>query len=446
MRYKLASVFTLFIIVAKAQLTTSHPLSSYGIGEYNTGSNAISTALGYVNSSMIDSTLVNFYNPSSYSRLSKGNTLLSIGIDSKLSQYTQNDYSEYRVSSIVDHFTLAMKINKMMGISFGLKPYSKVGYEFSENIFTGVDSLRYTYSGRGSIQDVYFGMAISPIQTATTNLSIGFNTSYLFGFVSNDRKSELLTGTIDQGGISNDITRLSAFHYELGAHFEQRIGLRHKLLIGFNIDPTQRYTATRDNELYTASNINLPETYDTVSYSGSVGHIEALSSYEIGLKYQFYFREVKRKTNTRRPNLTLLASYKKWNGITTDFQEESSNWQIGSSDKWSVGLSYAPETKLFANVATLKAFEKLQYRVGIYQITSPFASNSAQYIDRGTTFGIGIPILAQMSLSSLNFAFVLGQKGTENDNNLMENYLGFNFGMVFSPSAFEKWFRKRKLD
>ena len=24
--------------------------------------------------------------------------------------------------------------------------------------------------------------------------------------------------------------------------------------------------------------------------------------------------------------------------------------------------------------------------------------------------------------------------------------MGFNFGMVFSPSAFEKWFRKRKLD
>ena len=68
------------------------------------------------------------------------------------------------------------------------------------------------------------------------------------------------------------------------------------------------------------------------------------------------------------------------------------------------------------------------------------------YVDRGTTFGIGIPILAQMSLSSLNFAFVLGKKGTGSDADLNESYLGFNFGMVFSPSAFEKWFRKRKLD
>jgi hypothetical protein len=51
-----------------------------------------------------------------------------------------------------------------------------------------------------------------------------------------------------------------------------------------------------------------------------------------------------------------------------------------------------------------------------------------------------------MSLSSLNFAFVVGQKSTESSNSLKENYLGFKFGMVFSPSAFEKWFRKRKLD
>jgi hypothetical protein len=119
---------------------------------------------------------------------------------------------------------------------------------------------------------------------------------------------------------------------------------------------------------------------------------------------------------------------------------------VQQSDKWSVGLSYSPETKLFENVATLKLFEKLSYRVGVYRMQSPFSSDGSNFVDRGTTFGIGVPILAQMSLSSLNFAFVVGQKSTENSNSLKEDYLGFKLGMVFSPSAFEKWFRKRKLD
>ena len=52
----------------------------------------------------------------------------------------------------------------------------------------------------------------------------------------------------------------------------------------------------------------------------------------------------------------------------------------------------------------------------------------------------------KMSLSSLNLAFVLGQKGTGQEANIEERYIGFKFGVVFSPSNFEKWFRKRKLD
>jgi hypothetical protein len=197
--------------------------------------------------------------------------------------------------------------------------------------------------------------------------------------------------------------------------------------------------------LFTSSNINTPAIYDTISFTQTTGNIEVLNSYEVGLKYQFFFRDVKRKSNTRRPNLTLFASYKNWNGINSNF-ENTSNWQVQKSDKWSVGLSYSPETKLFENVATLKLFEKLSYRFGVYRMQFPFSSNGSNFIDRGTTFGIGIPILAQMSLSSLNFAFVLGQKSTESTSSLKENYLGFKFGMVFSPSAFEKWFRKRKLD
>ena len=68
-------------------------------------------------------------------------------------------------SSMVDHFSLAMKMNRIMGMSFGLKPYSKVGYEFSENIYTGVDSLRYTYRGRGSLQDFYLALTIFSFST-----------------------------------------------------------------------------------------------------------------------------------------------------------------------------------------------------------------------------------------------------------------------------------------
>lgn len=445
MRYSLTFALGFLLNVSFAQVTTSHPLSSYGIGETNTGSNAITSALGNVNSVWIDSTNVNFYNPSSYSRLSKGNTLMSLGIESRFSFYEQQGVSEFRTASLIDHFSLAFKTSKRSGLTFGLKPYANSGYEFSQSTFTGIDSILYTYSGNGNIQDAFLGFGFAPIATKNSHLSIGANAAYLFGFVTNERRSELITGGTSQGGLSSDITRVSSFHYQLGAHFEQKIAKSHSLLIGFTMDPAQNFNSNIENSLFSASNIGSPSIYDTVFSITSEGSIRALTSYEIGLKYKFYFKATKRKSTSRRPNITLAASYKSNQGLESTF-DNGDEWTVGPSDAFCFGLSYSPETKLFENVATLKMFEKLNYRIGYYHRNLPVSPNAASYTDRGTTFGIGIPILAQMSLSSLNLAFVLGQKGTGQEANIEERYIGFKFGVVFSPSNFEKWFRKRKLD
>jgi hypothetical protein len=40
----------------------------------------------------------------------------------------------------------------------------------------------------------------------------------------------------------------------------------------------------------------------------------------------------------------------------------------------------------------------------------------------------------------------LGSNKTNVENSLIENYASVNFGVILSPSVFDKWFRKRKLD
>ena len=103
MRYSLTLALGILTQMSIAQVTSSHPLSSNGIGTFNSGANAITSALGNVNSVWIDSTNVNFFNPSSYARLSKGNTLLSLGLDSRFSFYQQLDVSEFKTSTMFDH-------------------------------------------------------------------------------------------------------------------------------------------------------------------------------------------------------------------------------------------------------------------------------------------------------------------------------------------------------
>ena len=121
-------------------------------------------------------------------------------------------------------------------------------------------------------------------------------------------------------------------------------------------------------------------------------------------------------------------------------------WPLTDYDKFSFGLQFNPELKIAENFTNLKTLEKFSYRLGFYQQTLPYLLNNSQYFDRGMTFGLGIPILAQQSLSSVNIAFQFGQRGVNETSALKESYLGINFGLIVSPSSFDKWFRKRKLD
>jgi hypothetical protein len=91
--------------------------------------------------------------------------------------------------------------------------------------------------------------------------------------------------------------------------------------------------------------------------------------------------------------------------------------------------------------------EKVTYRIGAYSALLPYVSaNGNQYTEQALTVGFGIPILAQQGLSSLNFSMSAGKRGVNEPLSTSEEFLTFNFGLVISPSSFDRWFRKRKLD
>jgi len=46
----------------------------------------------------------------------------------------------------------------------------------------------------------------------------------------------------------------------------------------------------------------------------------------------------------------------------------------------------------------------------------------------------------------VNLGFNLGKIQKNIENTLSEKYLSINLGVNLSPSIFDKWFRKRKLD
>ena len=139
------------------------------------------------------------------------------------------------------------------------------------------------------------------------------------------------------------------------------------------------------------------------------------------------------------PSILFLGSY---STMKTNFSSSSNE-----INQISFGIQFAPETKIFENNINLKLLEKINYRIGFYkQQNSINALSNLNYNDIGFTFGLGIPIIIQQSLSSFNASFSFGNCNTKNSSSLSEKYFGINFGFIFSPAKFDRWFRKRKLD
>lgn len=446
MRILISSLFFIFFLGLRAQSVNSNVLSFYGLGERSIGNHSIYDALGTNNFNLLDSAQLNFYNPASYSLMSSGNTLFSVGIYGRTSKYTFNDNTEYQFSAMADHFALGFKMRKRMGMSFGLKTYSGRGYSFTEKIYTGTDSLMNVYSGKGGIQDLYVGFSYGVVQKTNTKISLGFNASYLFGKVTNEKQSILIDPNTYSGGIGRNSISVKSFHYELGAFFRQKVGKRNDLTVSAVYTPNQKMNATSTSELFTAANINTLTTYDTLDFVQSEGKIKLGVESKYGLAYQLSLPDWKRKTRVLHPQLTFLVSYTSMNASSHDF-ESLTPWKNITASKLGLGIQFKPEAKLYENISTLKWMEKISYRFGAYSAQLPYSTaTGALYVEQAWTVGFGMPILAQQGLSSLNLSIGFGKRGVKETGYTSEEFLSFNFGIVISPSSFDRWFRKRKLD
>ena len=115
MRSFISILFSIFFSNLIAQSITQNPLSYFGIGEQNFGSNAIYDALGRNSVNYYDSSQLNIFNPASYSSMSSGNTLLTVGLNGRLSKFSELNNDALRITIMPDQFALGFKLSKQIG-------------------------------------------------------------------------------------------------------------------------------------------------------------------------------------------------------------------------------------------------------------------------------------------------------------------------------------------
>lgn len=429
------------------QSTSTSPYSSFGIGQRDGLDHAVYAGLGNTTITYFDSTTLNYFNPASYSTIGKGQPIFSTGISSRLSFYKEQDVNSFSKMFVVNHFALGLSFAKHLGLSFGLKPFSRRGYEFSQRELLTSDTILNQYSGYGSSNEAFMGFSTNLLKLTNHHLAVGGNVGYVFGSMFNERKSNITTTSF--GGVDRNLLKINSLHYEFGMFYKQKFNEKHSYTISAVIEPQQNFNAYQQWSLYTASEVDNPLTYQKIDSTDLVqGKISLPSSTTLGVNYIYTFIDNKKKGQTRHSELSIHSSLNvtNWGDFKTVFGTETINPGYAGTNKFTVGFQYIPETSFLAQKVKSGFMEKVRYRAGFYQYTLPIRVNGSNDIDRGGTLGIGIPISSQRSLSSINFGLTYGKRDNGVEGSLSEAYFGINASIIFAPGNFEKWFIKRKYD
>lgn len=399
-----------------AQTGSISPYSRYGIGDINPEGFSSQLGMGGIGAAVATPYNINFINPASY--VADSVITFDFGANGEIRKLSITGESTTANSASFSHFSLAFPLVRgKASAAFGLLPFSSVGYNIQVDIpdAGNLGELRYLFEGKGGFNKFFVGTGIKIIP----GLTAGVNASYLFGTIDNIVSVEFPNSTNYFNTRYVNALTAKGFYFSYGLMYEKM--LKENL----------RFTAGLTGSLSTKVNAINSEYYFNYIYSNVTGG-------EVLKDSVFNEREVDGHIK--------LPQY--WRGGFT----------IGNPNKWLAGLDFSYYNwagfENFQSVDTLKNsysiraggernFDKFVYRAGFSYATTYINLRNTQLDEYGITFGIGIKrFLPQRPPSAINIAVELGQRGTNENNLIKEQYIKFHLGFTLT----DKWFYRPKYD
>ena len=128
-KYILSACLIVFISqAAGAQSGTNSPYSQFGLGMlsdhttgFNRGMNGLSIAYHEHNQ-------VNNLNPASYSSIDSLTFIFDAGVSGQITNFKESGKRLNAKNAVFEYIVGAFRLRKHLGLSFGLIPYTNIGY------------------------------------------------------------------------------------------------------------------------------------------------------------------------------------------------------------------------------------------------------------------------------------------------------------------------------
>lgn len=427
-------------LTGHGQDQNSSPYTRFGIGEQVSFMSTPFIGMGGASVSLADSRHINFSNPATYGTMRRYNPVFDAGIMGKSSFMKTDSTSQNQTTVSLRDFALMMPVSQKTGVVFGLMPYSTTGYDVNTYDPNEGDTITYNYGGMGSVNRLFIGLGQQLINKGdTARLSIGVNSSFLFGTIQRDRRilfndaSYYNTRLIDK-------TIIRGFTFDLGLHYYEKINKKLYYQLGITSTFGNKVRAYKDFYAYTykVNEITQAEvSKDTAAYSEDIkGYLILPRKLVFGASITYN----NKLTVSAQFELADWQNYYEWfDSVETRYNE------LSQMRKFSVGMEYQPNVGISGkNIST---FKLMSYKLGGYYGYAPYRINDTNLKQYGIAFGITMPLLSSNSSSSMSLGFELGKMGTTEKGLIQDNYFKFNLGFSLSPNAkFDKWFWKRLYD
>ena len=406
-------LFVFYGFSAFAQLGTSSPYSRFGLGDLQGDAFPVFNSLGGGVTALSSSNSVNPSNPASYTSFRANSFLFSTGGLHKTTQIESSTDKHVANNSAFSHLTIAFPISRKLGASFGMLPFSNIGYTLNaRDTLVSADMI---YTGDGGLSKIYFGGAYEPFK----GFSVGINASYLFGKLNRRKKLDYDDESFFDSR-SNSTINLKGYYYELGLMYKKKLVDKKELIFGLTFNNNSSLRAKKTNIVETISGTN--EIVRDTAISGlDWGEVKLPMHISTGLAYR------------DGQKWLLLLDYSMRNWVNYTLLSESD--ELNNSMRISGGLQYTPE---FNSVT--KYYKRIQYRLGTAYSNTPLILNETQLKEISVSFGFGIPV--KKSRTKYDISFTLGQRGTTDNSLIKEQFIKFGLSVSYDGI----WFVKRKYD
>lgn len=427
-----ATLMAAFMTTAFAQSGTNSSYSQYGLGLLSDQSTGFNRGMNGVGIGFHERNQVNVLNPASYSAFDSLTFVFDAGFSGQITNMSEGGQRINAKNADFEYAVAGFRAMKHLGISFGLIPYSNIGYNYATSGYVGglqTVTQTTTYSGSGGVHQAYIGAGWEPIK----GLAVGANVSFLWG----DYSKGVSAVFDDSYAYTTARTYIASYHsYKLdfGVQYTLPLSVNNYMTIGATYSPghsiggNPQVISTSTNSTTTKS-----DTIPNTENGDAELNLDIPSAYGVGLMWNY----------KNKLKLGLDYSFQNWSKLndlyyyaddfTSSYVVRSGNYM--DRHKITLGGQITP------NEMSRSFFNRVQYRFGM-GYTSPYykingADGPKEY---SVSAGFGIPIVnAYNNRSTLNIS---GQWVHTDGALIKENTFRINIGFTFN----EKWFMKWKVE